>query len=77
MSAKIADRRKKVQALTYAPRREVFLCSFYRFHHHSPRRVRRRKDPTPYNVLIISARNSGKTSFLNFLKTSLALPAKS
>ncbi|OQV02885.1 hypothetical protein CLAIMM_08004 [Cladophialophora immunda] len=42
----------------------------------SPRRVRRRKDPTPYNVLIIGARNVGKTSFLNFLKSSLALPAK-
>lgn len=42
----------------------------------SPRRVRRRKDPTPYNVLIIGARNSGKTSFLNFLKSSLALPAR-
>ncbi|KIX97032.1 uncharacterized protein Z520_07146 [Fonsecaea multimorphosa CBS 102226] len=42
----------------------------------SPRRVRRRKDPTPYNVLIIGARNVGKTSFLNFLKSSLALPAR-
>ncbi|KAG0650507.1 Cell division control 11 [Hyphodiscus hymeniophilus] len=42
----------------------------------SPRRVRRRKDPTPFNILIIGARSSGKTSFLNFLKTSLALPAK-
>ncbi|EXJ85390.1 hypothetical protein A1O1_05754 [Capronia coronata CBS 617.96] len=40
----------------------------------SPRRVRRRKDPTPYNVLIIGARNSGKTSFLNFLERTLALP---
>jgi septin family protein len=42
----------------------------------SPRRVRRRKDPTPYNILIIGARNSGKTSFLNFLKSSLALPPR-
>ncbi|KAF4625223.1 hypothetical protein G7Y89_g12946 [Cudoniella acicularis] len=42
----------------------------------SPRRVRRRKDPTPFNILIIGARSSGKTSFLNFLKTSLALPSK-
>ena len=42
----------------------------------SPRRVRRRKDPTPYNILIIGARNSGKTSFLNFLKRSLALPSR-
>jgi septin family protein len=38
--------------------------------------VRRRKDPTPYNILIIGARNAGKTSFLNFLKTSLALPPR-
>ncbi|KAH9883651.1 hypothetical protein F4778DRAFT_765921 [Xylariomycetidae sp. FL2044] len=42
----------------------------------SPRRVRRRKDPTPFNVLVIGTRGSGKTSFLEFLKTSLALPPK-
>ena len=36
--------------------------------------VRRRKDPTPFNVLVIGARDSGKTSLINFLKTSLALP---
>ncbi|RDW67674.1 putative septin aspE [Coleophoma cylindrospora] len=42
----------------------------------SPRRVRRRKDPTPFNILILGARSAGKTSFLEFLKTSLALPAK-
>ncbi|PKS09212.1 hypothetical protein jhhlp_003826 [Lomentospora prolificans] len=42
----------------------------------SPRRVRRRKDPTPFNILIIGTRNSGKTSFLEFLKTALALPPK-
>lgn len=42
----------------------------------SPRRVRRRKDPTPFNILVVGSRNSGKTSFLEFLKTSLALPAK-
>ncbi|KIH87439.1 hypothetical protein SPBR_04895 [Sporothrix brasiliensis 5110] len=42
----------------------------------SPRRVRRRKDPTPFNILIMGTRGSGKTSFLEFLKTSLALPAK-
>ncbi|KAH8426487.1 septin [Aspergillus melleus] len=40
----------------------------------NPRRLRRRKDPTPYNVLVIGARNSGKTSFLNFLRNSLAMP---
>ncbi|KAI9757381.1 MAG: hypothetical protein M4579_003495 [Chaenotheca gracillima] len=38
----------------------------------SPRRVRRRKDPTPFNILVIGARNSGKTSFLEFLRSSLA-----
>ncbi|KAI9675046.1 MAG: hypothetical protein M1817_001452 [Caeruleum heppii] len=38
----------------------------------SPRRVRRRKDPTPFNILVIGAQNSGKTSFLEFLRTSLA-----
>ncbi|KAI0906864.1 septin [Ustulina deusta] len=42
----------------------------------SPRRVRRRKDPTPFNILVIGTRGSGKTSFLEFLKTSLALPPK-
>lgn len=38
----------------------------------SPRRVRRRKDPTPFNVLVIGAKNSGKTSFLRFLAHSLS-----
>ncbi|KAF4124624.1 Septin [Geosmithia morbida] len=42
----------------------------------SPRRVRRRKDPTPFNILILGTRNSGKTSFLEFLKSALALPEK-
>lgn len=60
----------------------------------SPRRVRRRKDPTPFkyvatrcsfllggltddcSILVIGERNSGKTSFINFLRTSLALPAR-
>ncbi|KAI9800712.1 MAG: hypothetical protein M1833_003127 [Piccolia ochrophora] len=42
----------------------------------SPRRVRRRKDPTPFNVLVIGGRNAGKTSFLNFLRSALALPHK-
>ncbi|KAE8354263.1 Septin-domain-containing protein [Aspergillus coremiiformis] len=41
----------------------------------NPRRLRRRKDPTPYNILVIGARNSGKTSFLNFLRKSLAMPS--
>ncbi|KAL8898289.1 MAG: hypothetical protein Q9192_002153 [Flavoplaca navasiana] len=40
----------------------------------SPRRLRKRKDPTPFNILMVGARNSGKTSFLEFLRTSLAAP---
>ncbi|CEJ57149.1 Putative Septin [Penicillium brasilianum] len=40
----------------------------------NPRRIRRRKDPTPYNVLVVGARNSGKTSFLNFLRKALTMP---
>ncbi|KAM4065072.1 septin domain-containing protein [Hirsutella rhossiliensis] len=40
-----------------------------------PRRIRRRKDPTPFNVLVVGTRSAGKTSFLEFLKTALALPA--
>ncbi|KAK4540640.1 hypothetical protein LTR36_009071 [Oleoguttula mirabilis] len=39
----------------------------------SPRRVRRRKDPTPFNALVIGAKNSGKTSFISFLRHSLAM----
>ncbi|KAF3007011.1 hypothetical protein E8E14_008922 [Neopestalotiopsis sp. 37M] len=42
----------------------------------SPRRVRRRKDPTPFNILIMGTRGSGKTSFLEFLKQAFALPEK-
>ncbi|KAG5923380.1 hypothetical protein E4U53_003570 [Claviceps sorghi] len=42
----------------------------------SPRRVRRRKDPTPFNILVIGTSGAGKTSFLEFLKTTLALPPK-
>ncbi|KAF1975399.1 septin [Bimuria novae-zelandiae CBS 107.79] len=42
----------------------------------SPRRVRRRKDPTPFNVLVIGGKNSGKSSFIEFLRTALALPNK-
>lgn len=30
----------------------------------------------PYSILIVGARNSGKTSFLNFLKTSLVSPER-
>ncbi|KAI4209039.1 MAG: hypothetical protein LQ351_007987 [Letrouitia transgressa] len=37
-----------------------------------PRKVRRKKDPTPFNILVVGARNSGKTSFLSFLRTALS-----
>ncbi|KAK4892919.1 hypothetical protein LTR27_008647 [Elasticomyces elasticus] len=40
----------------------------------SPRRIRRRKDPTPFNILVIGAKNSGKTSFISFLQHSFSLP---
>ena len=59
----------------------------------SPRKIRRRKDPTPFkyatlvgatvrllaqlidhSILVIGAKTSGKTSFLNFLRTSLSVP---
>ncbi|KAG9378580.1 Septin [Pyrenophora tritici-repentis] len=42
----------------------------------SPRRVRRRKDPTPFNILVIGTKNAGKSCFIDFLRTALALPAR-
>lgn len=42
----------------------------------SPRRVRRRKDPTPFNILVIGTKGCGKSSFIDFLRTALALPGK-
>ncbi|KAL5117778.1 hypothetical protein ACEQ8H_004388 [Pleosporales sp. CAS-2024a] len=42
----------------------------------SPRRVRRRKDPTPFNILVIGTKGCGKSSFIDFLRTALALPKK-
>ncbi|KAI4620541.1 uncharacterized protein J4E87_007229 [Alternaria ethzedia] len=42
----------------------------------SPRRVRRRKDPTPFNILVIGTKGCGKSSFIEFLRTALALPAR-
>ncbi|USP82713.1 hypothetical protein yc1106_09987 [Curvularia clavata] len=42
----------------------------------SPRRVRRRKDPTPFNILVIGTKGSGKSAFIEFLSTALALPAR-
>ncbi|KAK6008245.1 hypothetical protein QM012_000148 [Aureobasidium pullulans] len=41
---------------------------------HSPRRMRRRKEPEAFNILIAGAKGSGKTSLVEFLKTALALP---
>jgi hypothetical protein len=37
----------------------------------SPRMRRRRRDPTPFNMLVIGFLGSGKTSFIRFLKDSL------
>jgi len=37
----------------------------------SPRMRRRRRDPTPFNILVIGFLGSGKTSFIRFLKASL------
>ncbi|KAI5295210.1 hypothetical protein KEM52_002023 [Ascosphaera acerosa] len=34
------------------------------------KRVRRRREPTPFNILILGSKNSGKTSFANFLRLS-------
>ncbi|PVI00177.1 hypothetical protein DM02DRAFT_527529 [Periconia macrospinosa] len=42
----------------------------------SPRRVRRRKDPTPFNILVIGTKGSGKSSFIEFLRKALALDGK-
>jgi len=42
----------------------------------SPRRIRRRKDPTPFNILVIGTKGCGKSSFIDFLRTALALPAR-
>ncbi|QDS68118.1 hypothetical protein FKW77_010211 [Venturia effusa] len=42
----------------------------------SPRRVRRRKDPTPFNILVIGESNSGKSSFIHFLRSALAAPGR-
>ncbi|KAF2747471.1 hypothetical protein M011DRAFT_443271 [Sporormia fimetaria CBS 119925] len=42
----------------------------------NPRRVRRRKDPTPFNILVLGSKSCGKTSFIELLRTALALPAK-
>ncbi|KAH6620132.1 hypothetical protein C7974DRAFT_226826 [Boeremia exigua] len=42
----------------------------------SPRRVRKKKQPTPFNILVLGTKGSGKSSFIEFLRTALALPAK-
>ncbi|POS84974.1 hypothetical protein EPUL_004477 [Erysiphe pulchra] len=41
-----------------------------------PRRLRKRKGPAAFNVLILGTKSSGKTSFLNFLKSTLASPSR-
>ncbi|KAJ4330614.1 hypothetical protein N0V87_009837 [Didymella glomerata] len=42
----------------------------------SPRRVRKKKQPTPFNILVLGSKGCGKSSFIEFLRTALALPAK-
>ncbi|KAF3040313.1 hypothetical protein E8E12_007695 [Didymella heteroderae] len=42
----------------------------------SPRRVRKKKQPTPFNILVLGTKGCGKSSFIEFLRTALALPAK-
>ncbi|KAI9720724.1 MAG: hypothetical protein M1828_005604 [Chrysothrix sp. TS-e1954] len=42
----------------------------------SPRRMRRRKDPTPLNILVVGTKYCGKTSFIEFLKSALTLPLR-
>ncbi|KAF3930244.1 Septin-2 [Dactylellina cionopaga] len=44
---------------------------------HGPRRLRKRKDPVPFNILVIGARGSGKSSFVQFLRYALGNPSKS
>ncbi|KAL9085085.1 MAG: hypothetical protein Q9159_004900 [Coniocarpon cinnabarinum] len=45
-------------------------------HVNSPRRVRRRKDPTPFNILVVGSKGSGKTSFVDFLRHALTQPSR-
>ncbi|KAL1611560.1 hypothetical protein SLS59_000279 [Nothophoma quercina] len=42
----------------------------------SPRRVRKKKQPTPFNILVLGTKGCGKSSFIEFLRTALALPAR-
>ncbi|KAI9662111.1 MAG: hypothetical protein M1831_002807 [Alyxoria varia] len=42
----------------------------------SPRRVRRRKDPTPFNVLVVGTQACGKTAFIEFLRKALYRPTR-
>ncbi|KAL2868413.1 uncharacterized protein BJX67DRAFT_371460 [Aspergillus lucknowensis] len=67
-----ADPYARTESMTHRGR--YSYASSYVSTVNNPRRLRRRKDPTPYNILVIGARNSGKTSFLHFLRKSLALP---
>ncbi|KAI6247455.1 Septin-8-B [Erysiphe necator] len=39
-----------------------------------PHRLRKRKGPASFNILILGTKSCGKTSFLNFLKSSFAPP---
>ncbi|GAM87036.1 hypothetical protein ANO11243_050570 [Dothideomycetidae sp. 11243] len=50
------------------------VCSSTVSNIHSPRRIRRRRDPIPFNILVMGAKGAGKTSLIDFLKDSLSLP---
>ncbi|KAH3341353.1 hypothetical protein KXW81_005180 [Aspergillus fumigatus] len=71
-SAEVVDPYARTESMTHRGRYSYASSAVSTVN--NPRRMRRRKDPTPYNVLVIGARNSGKTSFLNFLRKSLSMP---
>lgn len=73
MPSHVADPYARTESMTHRSRYSYASSAISSIN--SPRRVRRRKDPTPFNILVVGTSGAGKTSFLEFLKTSLALPA--
>ncbi|KAF2861494.1 hypothetical protein K470DRAFT_195628, partial [Piedraia hortae CBS 480.64] len=41
-----------------------------------PRRMRRKKEPTPFNILVIGAKGSGKTTLISFLRNAFAVSSR-
>ena len=97
----VAYPQERTESMTHRGRYS-YASSVNQVNTNSPRRIRRRKDPTPFkcvspsslrfcllrspffasllladscSVLVIGAKNSGKTSFISFLRHSLALPS--